>query len=152
MRFKHRICPFSIYTQANHRHRPAVHSNDVIHIDRSACQARSAFTRLNSFPLLSLRYHPSASPLTFLFPCFFRFILQLSMSSSHALFSSVNPVLCWLTLFNPLFSCPFYPLAFGGYRLLVSFRQISWLFSPSVQPSAASHPQPLTVFLSGQRH
>lgn len=59
----HKFCPFMcLYAhRQNHYCRPAVHSSDVIHIHRSACKARSAFTRLNPFLSLSLHHYLSAS-------------------------------------------------------------------------------------------
>lgn len=123
---------FFLHTQAksssSSSSSPAVHSNDVIHIHRSVCQARSAYSRLNSFLSLSLHQYPSASPSALRFPCFFHFILQqLSVSSPHALFSPVNPVLCLLTLFHPQFLCHFYPLAFGGLQTVSVFQALTAL-------------------------
>lgn len=125
MKSRHWFCPLMClhtHRQNHHHHlRPAVHSNDVIHIHRSACKARSAFTRLISFLSLSLHHHLSASSL---FPCFF--LLQpLSISSSHVFFfppACFSPLLCWLTLFYPLFSCSSSPLAFWGLRTISVFQ------------------------------
>lgn len=82
----------------NNHHRPAVHSNDVIHIHRSACQARSAFSRLNSFLSLSLHHYPCAAPLA-----------SLSFHVSFALFFN-NSLYHLLMLFSLLFQ-PSAPLA-----------------------------------------
>lgn len=136
VKYRYRFCTFvCLHTlrpsHHHHHHWPAVHSNDVIHIHRSACKARSAFTRLNSFLSLSLHHCLSASPLESLCPRFF-FVLFFNRSQYHLLmlfFSlCLSPRALLADLILPALFMFLFPAGFsGGYGLLVSLRQTSLL-------------------------
>lgn len=141
-----------LYThRQNHHNRPGIHSSDVIHIPRSACLARSAFTRLNSFLSLSLHHYPSASPLASL--SHVSLILFFNNSLYHRLMrfnSCFTPLFCWLTLFFPLFLYSSFPLDFEGLQTVSIFlkhKHCCLMFSPWCSSTPVSAINSLKFFM-----